>query len=100
MGVDSRSSILGVDSTTAGFARPVGIDAMMGRDGDDAAAAGAGGPAAACAAAALRKPMRREAQAVLVPASRINSLACICIYCSMLVRTGNRNTDIIIYQFV
>ncbi len=47
--VDSKSSILGVNSTAAAVAWPVDIDAMMGYD--DAAAAEAAAPAAARAAA-------------------------------------------------
>ena len=46
VGVDSRSSIFGVDSTAAAVAGPVDINAMMARGGDDddTAAAGAAAP--------------------------------------------------------
>jgi hypothetical protein len=53
VGVDSRSSIFGVDSTAAAVAGPVDINAMMARGGvgrgddDDTAAAGAAALAAA-----------------------------------------------------
>ncbi len=100
LGVDSRRSILGVDSIAAAVAEPVDIDAMMGRDDDDLATAGAAALAAASAAAALRKPMRREAQAVLVPAGGMKSLACICMYCYMFVSIGNRNIDRNTYQCI
>ncbi len=50
VGVGSRSSISGVDSTAV--AGPVDIDAMMGDDDEDAAAAGAAAPAAVRAAEA------------------------------------------------
>ena len=53
VGVDSRSSIFGVDLTAAAVAGPVDINAMMARGGDDddTAAAGAAALAAARAAA-------------------------------------------------
>ena len=56
VGVDSRSSIFGVDSTAAAVAGPVDINAMMARGGDDdnTAAAGAAALAAARAAASAR----------------------------------------------
>jgi hypothetical protein len=54
MGVDSRSSIFGVDSTAAAVAGPVDINAMLGGDDDDTAAAGAAALAAARAAASAR----------------------------------------------
>ena len=54
VGVDSRSSIFGVDSTAAAVVGPVDINAMMGGDDDDTAAAGAAALAAARAAASAR----------------------------------------------
>ncbi len=56
VGVDSRSSIFGVDSTAAAVAGPVDINAMMARGGDDddTAAAWAAALAAARAAASAR----------------------------------------------
>jgi len=56
VGVDSRSSIFGVDSTAAAVAGPVDINAKMARGGDDddTAAAGAAALAAARAAASAR----------------------------------------------
>ncbi len=54
VGVDSRSSVFGDDSTQAAVAGPLDINAMMGGDDDDAAAAGAAALAAARAAASAR----------------------------------------------
>ncbi len=54
VGVDSRCSIFGVDSTAAAVAGSVDINAMMGGDDDDTTAAWAAALAAARAAASAR----------------------------------------------
>ncbi len=58
VGVDSRSSIFGVDSTAAAVEGSVDINAVMGGDDDDTAAAEAAALAAARAAASARHRRR------------------------------------------
>ncbi len=54
VGVDSRSSIFGVDLTATAVAGPVDINARMARGGDDDDTAAAGAAALAAALAAAR----------------------------------------------
>ena len=67
MGVDSRSSIFGVDSTAAAVAGPVDINAtgMMARGGDDDDTAAAGAAALASARAAASARHRRGSRSGL-----------------------------------
>ena len=65
VGVDSRSSIFGVDSTAAAVAGPVDINAMMARGGDDDDTAAAGAAALAAARAAASARHRRGSQSGL-----------------------------------
>ncbi len=65
VGVDSSSSIFGVDSTAAAVAGPVDINAMITRGGDDDDTAAAGAAALAAARAASSARHRRGSRSVL-----------------------------------
>ena len=57
VGVDSRSSIFGVESTAAAVAGPVDINATMARGGDDDDTAAAGAAALAAGLPPARPPV-------------------------------------------